>query len=466
MRMTRTGGLFSIKEVTHGPTHHFYGFHDLVQWNAKGDLMLGLEVSDISHPPYLEDRIASGVIDPGAKKFYKIHETSAFNYPQGAWQQWVGDADLYTCNDRHGNMIVAHLVDARERKIVETLPFSIHTLNARTGETFSIDYARLYRVGGYGYIGIEDIAALEDIPAKSGIFKGNINSRQSELLVSIQDVAKVGTEKLVRTGYPHYLTHPVLSPDGERLAFLHRYRVRDGGEITRLMTVGVDGSSLRCLAKGFLSHFDWIDDKTIFIWGKHYDGIVTIRDSKLMENPLCLFSIGIAKKIIRMVRKYGTVTQIHQTKSFLMVKDHDETNFHSHAVGVLTSDGHPMVCPRHREWMVIDTYPDLEGFRSLMLYNWKKNIRCDLGRFLHCTRNPVVSAERQAEIFRNVDPRVKAKFPTKTYNFTRSGYHCDLHPRWNYNGTKIAFDSIHEGTRQIYTVDVAGLIEEQGDING
>src|SRR5690554_1427711 len=95
----------------------------------------------------------------------------------------------------------------------------------------------------------------------------------------------------------------------------------------------------------------------VVIWGKHYDGILTIRDSKLMENPLCLFSIGIAKKIIRMVRKYGTVTQIHQTKSFLMVKDHDETNFHSHAVGVLTSDGHPMVCPRHREWMVIDTYP-------------------------------------------------------------------------------------------------------------
>ena len=35
-------------------------------------------------------------------------------------------------------------------------------------------------------------------------------------------------------------------------------------------------------------------------------------------------------------------------------------------------------------------------------------------------------------------------------SFARSGLHCDLHPRWNHWGTKVAFDSIHEGTRQLY----------------
>jgi hypothetical protein len=36
----------------------------------------------------------------------------------------------------------------------------------------------------------------------------------------------------------------------------------------------------------------------------------------------------------------------------------------------------------------------------------------------------------------------------------RGDIRCDLHPRWNHSGDKLAFDSIHEGTRQVYTMDL------------
>ena len=34
----------------------------------------------------------------------------------------------------------------------------------------------------------------------------------------------------------------------------------------------------------------------------------------------------------------------------------------------------------------------------------------------------------------------------------------DLHPRWNRDSTKLCIDSIHEGTRQMYVVDVGPVV--------
>ena len=76
---------FNVRRVTDGPKHHLFGFHDLVQSNARGDLILSLEVEDISRPPMPGETCASGVVRDGA--FIKIHDTHTWNYPQGARQQ-------------------------------------------------------------------------------------------------------------------------------------------------------------------------------------------------------------------------------------------------------------------------------------------------------------------------------------------------------------------------------------------
>ena len=69
--------------------------------------------------------------------------------------------------------------------------------------------------------------------------------------------------------------------------------------------------------------------------------------------------------------------------------------------------------------------------------------------------NPAKSQAAMAE----VDPSILRIIGKDLYSFTRSGLHCDLHPRWRIDGKQVTFDSLHEGSRQIYVVDTAGVVE-------
>lgn len=92
--------------------------------------------------------------------------------------------------------------------------------------------------------------------------------------------------------------------------------------------------------------------------------------------------------------------------------------------GVLPNDGHASFSP-DRQWMLCDTYPrGPERLTQLMVYNIAENRKIVLGEFHH---------EEQ---------------------FT-GDIRCDLHPRWAPDGKTITFDSVHEGTRQIYLVDLS-----------
>jgi hypothetical protein len=95
--------------------------------------------------------------------------------------------------------------------------------------------------------------------------------------------------------------------------------------------------------------------------------------------------------------------------------------------GVLVEDGHVSFSP-DRRWVLNDTYPDRYDMRTLMLYRWPDGERIDLAR-LHSPK-----ARWWGEI------------------------RCDLHPRWNRDGTKICIDSVHSGERQMYVMDVAELV--------
>lgn len=69
-----------------------------------------------------------------------------------------------------------------------------------------------------------------------------------------------------------------------------------------------------------------------------------------------------------------------------------------------------------------------------------------------------------AEVIAKAKPRLREQIDVglnfERYIYTQSGLHCDLHPRWFADGNRGAFDSIHEGDRQIYMVDVSHVIPD------
>lgn len=454
---------FKIERITNGPKHHMFGFHDLVQTNAKGDLALALEIDDISHPPLPGEACKSGVVDLKTHEFIPIHDTHTWNYPQGARQQWLGDSDLYVCNDRESDgRLVARLVDARDRKIVETLPFPAHCINANIQKAVYIDYDRLHSVGAYGYVTDRQLGYIRipDLPKDDGIWVGDLQSKHEDcLLASIYEIASCGEKHIRRTGFPHYVTHPMLNPSGTRIAFLHRYRVPDGGETTRLMTIGMDGAGLRCLAKGFLSHFTWIDDQTIFIWGAHQPSLFAMREASYLRIPGVLSMSLFAKSIFRLLRSAHTTTNaMTQSKAFLQISDSESVAINKIAIGVITEDGHPMARPGQLSTLVCDTYPDKNGDRQLFLYDLGNNARNDISVFRRIFAEPDRASFDYRTAQSGTDLRIAKEFDLKHYLFARSGFHCDLHPRWSYDGKSVLFDSIHEGTRQLYRVDIGDAI--------
>lgn len=435
--------IYKIVPATHGPRHHFFGFHDLVAVNQGGDKLLSLEVETINRPPLPGEKANVGYVDINTHEFVLLGQTNAFNYPQGARQQWI-DSRLFIVNNQVGDHWGADIYDTVEKRFVKSIDNTCHCLSMDKRTAYGINYARLHRLGGYGYIGLPDPTADEEAPTDDGIYATDLETNKTRLLISINDVANCMPESSSHNGVHHFVTHPVLSPDGKRIAFLHRFWLSDGGIRTRLMTVGVDNGDLRCLGFGFLSHFDWKDDSYIFIWGRSNSSIDAMRSNPVLSNPIVKPLLPIAKRVIKKLLKKSA----GMSMNFLMITDEMSGKVTPFAQGIMTCDGHPMCSPSDRDICICDTYPDEKRERTLFTYRFSTNERRNLGKFRMSDEQPDLTLS--SRFTQGIDSKILRGITLDQLAFTRSGLHCDLHPRWNADGSVAIFDSIHEGTRQIY----------------
>ncbi|SFD23959.1 glycosyltransferase [Ruminococcus albus] len=101
----------------------------------------------------------------------------------------------------------------------------------------------------------------------------------------------------------------------------------------------------------------------------------------------------------------------------------DQTQKYKRLWKDITNDGHPSYSP-NRKLVLIDSYPNRKRMAALKILN---------------------------NDFSIVIAKVFAPF--KYDNDTR----CDLHPRWSRDGKRVYFDSVFEGHRGLYMIDVSDI---------
>jgi Tol biopolymer transport system component len=177
-------------------------------------------------------------------------------------------------------------------------------------------------------------------PEDVGIWKMDLQSGRSALLFSLKDAARMLEAKGNGEGVMHWFNHLLVSPDGSRFAFLHRWRKEGPGFSTRLLTCNPEGKDLHVLdPHGKTSHFIWRDPQHILAWAWHPS----------------------------------------RGEKFYLYRDRTDK---VEVVGpdVMTENGHCSYLPGGR-WILNDTYPDRQRLQHPYLYNVQTGKRHPLGHF-------------------------------------------------------------------------------------
>jgi Tol biopolymer transport system component len=316
-----------------------------------------------------------------------VAETTAWSWQQGTMLQWLPSEPehtiIYNVRDRDRFHGVIHNLETGEKRQLSRSFYAVCEDYA-----VGLNYARLHHTRpGYGYPDGAENTLPDPHPDTDGVYRIDLSSGESELIISLQRLFEVQTIPRMHQG-PHWVNHLTISPDGSNFVFLNRCQFDPKVRFNdRFFRSSPDGKDLRLVHDNtYFSHFGYMDERTIVAYA----------------------------------RTPGT-----QTDEYALY-DLYEDRFTVIGADVFSSDGHCSFSP-DRKWMLTDTYPDGDSNRTLILFEMATGRRINIGRFYS---------------------------PPELRNEIR----CDLHPRWSRDGRKVSIDSAHTGERQIYSLDVSGIV--------
>ena len=223
---------FPVRQITYGPKAHWFGYYDKEQVDPTGRYVLGMEVDVPQRSPTENDVIKIGMVDlqdndsEGRPRWIELGESNAWGWQQGCMLQWrPGSTEEIIWNDAEDGQFVSRILNVKTGKM-RTLPKAIYALSPDGTYAVGTEFNRIQNMRpGYGYPGVPDPYADQRAPQDIGIYRLDLETGESTLIISLAEAAAIpyhdGSSLADKW---HYFNHLLVSPDSERLIFLHRWR--------------------------------------------------------------------------------------------------------------------------------------------------------------------------------------------------------------------------------------------------
>ena len=141
--------------------HTFFGYYDRSPWNLSETNLLMLT----TNAPVLPSSAGNASVylyrlGDGASE--KVGDTSAWNFQQGAQQQWLSD-NLVIYNDIANGQPVSKVVDISRHQVIDEFPFHTGIVDGISGVGVSYDFKSLQdHECDYGYRGLSSRPGYSD----------------------------------------------------------------------------------------------------------------------------------------------------------------------------------------------------------------------------------------------------------------------------------------------------------------
>jgi hypothetical protein len=385
-----------VRAITRGPAFHWRGYYDKLLFDPTNRLVLANEVTFEGRSPTANDAIRIGMIDlQDGDRWIALAETHAWNWQQGCMLQWVpGSASEVTWNDCVDGRFVCHVRDVVSGR-TRTLPHPFYCLTPDGREGFAPDFSRLNDTRpGYGYAGLPDPNANVLAPDDVGIWRMDMQTGRHRLILSLADAAKIPF-----TGRPDAAFGPT-----SKHWFNHLLCNTDGTRLFALHRWRTPGRGQSFQTRALTMNLDASEVYVLDPYGgtSHF----------VWRDPRHVFAWAWHPS--------------HGERFYLYEDRTDRVT----VVGpdVMTRNGHNTYVPGTSDaWVLNDTYPDADGLQHPYLYHVPTNRRVPVA---HVASPPAYRGE----------------------------WRCDTHPCASRDGRLVAFDSPHDGGRQVYLADISAVV--------
>ena len=384
---------FNWRKLSPDDGHYFFGYYDRCPWNADSTKHLVLKVEQCERLPFPGEAAEVGYLDRNTFAYVKLAETRAWCHQQGAMTLWLKHRPgTFTYNDYDESRgKLVAVIYEIGKGVVGSYDVPIYAMSPDGKWGATLNFARIPR-RGYSYADAELPEDKQPDLDNEGIFLVDMHSGKARLLVSYRQIIAKHPLAFDLDNMYQWLNHIIFNCDSSKLLFLFRHCP--------------DKKLPSWHTNMYTVNLDG-SDLACTLSQLHWDGMISHQMWGRTPNEVLIDANW---------RKTGTEYIVYDDNVRPL-----QAKRISKGMGVM---GHSIFSPDGK-WMLADTY-SRDGLQSLALVDVASGDYEVIGRFRH---------------------RQPSGYPVDV--------RCDLHPRWSADGKIITVDSIHDGKRQVYILEVA-----------